>query len=40
MREGIVSCVQVLNNLDLLKPLQLTKKKQVALIEELKSVCR
>lgn len=38
MNQGIVSCIQVLNNLDVLEPLKLTKKKQMALVEELKSI--
>ena len=39
MSLGTVTCMQVLNNLDLLNPLQLNKKKQMALVEELKSIC-
>ncbi len=39
IQKGIVTCKQLLNDLTLIEELNLTKNKQHALIEELKSVC-
>ena len=39
IKRGIVTCAQLLKNLDLIEELELTENKQKALIEELKSVC-
>ena len=39
IKRGVVTCAQLLKNLDLIDELELTENKQKALIEELKSVC-
>lgn len=39
MKQGIVTCSQLLNNLSQVKQLQLSTRKEMVLYEELKSIC-
>ena len=39
IKRGIVTCAQLLKDLDLIEELKLTKNKQKSLVEELKSIC-